>query len=203
MPLAEIRKSFGDIKLMVDANCAYTLADIPHLSSLDDFGLLMIEQPLPKDDLEGHAKLQSVLRTPVCLDESAGDLATVDKAIAMKSCKIVNIKIQRVGGLLHAVEIHDACSRAGIPVWGGTMPELGIGGVQTLHLATLENFTFPTDVESSRRWFIDDIIDPLIEVRDGRIDIAEGTGNCFRLNRDKLKKYIVREETFSETPRVV
>jgi O-succinylbenzoate synthase len=188
---------------MVDANCAYSQEDIPHLKALDDFGLMMIEQPLPRHDLEGHAKLQAALHTPLCLDESAEDLPAVEKAIALKSCRIVNIKIQRVGGLLHAVEIHDACARAGIPVWGGTMPELGIGGVQTLHLATLQNFAFPSDVESSRRWFIDDIVHPFIEVHKGRIDIPPGTGNCFELDRDKLAKYLVREDTFPHSPRAV
>jgi O-succinylbenzoate synthase len=195
-PLAGVRKSFGDVKLMVDANGAYTRADIPHLRALDDFDLMMVEQPLAQDDLEGHAELQSVLRTPVCLDESAKDCATVKRAIALNSCRIVNIKIQRVGGLKHAVEMHDVCAGAGIPVWGGTMPELGIGGGQTLHLSTLGNFTFPTDVESSLRWFVDDIVDPLIQVRDGKIGIPEGSGNCFTLNYDNMKKYTVREGIF-------
>lgn len=195
-PLLAVRGEFGKINLMVDANCAYTQNDLDHLHALDDFELMMIEQPLPKDDLEGHAKLQAMTQTPICLDESAKDGATAQKAIKMKSCKIVNIKIQRVGGLKNAKKIHDICEEAKIPVWGGTMPELGIGGAQTIHLATLPNFTFPTDVESSRRWFVDDIVDPLIEVKNGMIEIPSGVGNCYRLNETVVKKYKIREEVF-------
>ncbi len=195
-PLTEVRGEFGAIQLMVDANCAYTQQDIVHLKSLDDFDLMMVEQPLPKKDLEGHARLQALLRTPVCLDESAEDVSTVRRAIALKSCRIVNIKIQRVGGLLHARAIHDLCEEAGIPVWGGTMPELGIGGAQTLHLATLKGFKFPTDVQSSKRWFVDDVIEPLIEVKDGVIALPGGSGNGYHINHGTVKKYLVREGRF-------
>jgi O-succinylbenzoate synthase len=195
-PLTEVRREFGAIQLMVDANCAYTQADLSHLKSLDDFDLMMIEQPLPKDDLEGHAKLQASSRTPICLDESAKDVPTVQKAIELKSCKIVNIKIQRVGGLLNAKRMHDLCAEAGIPVWGGTMPELGIGGAQTLHLVTLDNFKYPTDVEASKRWFVDDIIDPLIEVQDGIITLPDGNGNGYSLNTRVMDRYKIREHRF-------
>ncbi len=196
-PLSEVRGEFGAVPLMVDANCAYTQQDLSHLKSLDDFELVMIEQPLPKKDLEGHAQLQALLQTPVCLDESAEDLATVRRAIALKSCRIVNIKIQRVGGLYHARAIHDLCEQSGIPVWGGTMPELGIGAAQTLHLAMLKNFTFPTDVESSKRWFVDDIVEPLIEVHDGIITLPSPSGNGYHINQSAVKKYLVRQESFS------
>ena len=192
-PLEMVRKNFSGVPLMVDANCAYRQADIPHLAHLDDFEMMMIEQPLPKNDLEGHTLLQSKIKTPVCLDEGAENLAAVRRAIELRSCKIVNIKVQRVGGLKKAKEIHDVCAQAGIPVWAGTMPELGIGGVQTLHLATLGNFTYPTDVESSRRWFVDDIVDPLITVDKGVITIPEGNGNGCRLKEKAAQKYTVRE----------
>jgi O-succinylbenzoate synthase len=195
-PLSEVRGEFGAISLMVDANCAYSRKDIDYLKGLDDFDLLMVEQPLGKDDLDGHSVLQSILRTPVCLDEGAKDVATVQKAIEMKSCKIVNIKIQRLGGLLNAKKVHDLCAEHGIPVWGGTMPELGIGGAQTVHLATLGNFTFPTDVESSRRWFVDDIINPLLEVQNGLIALPEGIGNCYTVDSQKVHQYEVRVESF-------
>lgn len=195
-PLTEVRGEFGAFPLMVDANCAYTRKDLDHLKELDDFDLLMVEQPLPKDDLEGHAALQSVMRTPVCLDESAKDVPTVRKAIELKSCKIVNIKIQRVGGLQHAKEVHDLCAEHGIPVWGGTMPELGIGGAQTVHLATLSNFSFPTDVESSKRWFVDDIISPLLEVRNGLITLPDGVGNGYTVDVRNVQRYKIREESF-------
>jgi O-succinylbenzoate synthase len=197
-PLAAIRKAFGTIRLMVDANCAYTQADIGHLKSLDDFELMMIEQPLPKGDLDGHAKLQAVCTTPICLDEGAQDLPTVQKAIGLKSCRIVNIKIQRVGGLLNARRMHDLCAQAGIPVWGGTMPELGIGGIQTVHLATLDNFGYPTDVEASNRWFTAEVIDPEIEVHDGMIALPDVTGNGYPLNSGVIGRYKVREQKFRE-----
>jgi len=195
-PLKEVRRAFGSIKLMVDANCAYTRSDMDHLKKLDEFDLVMIEQPLSKDDLEGHAQLQNASKTPICLDEGAKDVSTIERAIRLGSCRIVNIKIQRVGGLQNAIAMHDLCAHAGIPVWGGTMPELGIGSAQTVHLATLNNFCYPTDVESSSRWFVDDIVDPPIEVHDGTITIPAGVGNCHQLNETKLKKYVVREETF-------
>jgi o-succinylbenzoate synthase len=195
-PLSEVRGEFGAISLMVDANCAYTQKDCEHLQGLDDFDLIMVEQPLPKDDLEGHAALQAILRTPVCLDESAKDVPTVRKAIELKACKIINIKIQRVGGLQNAKKVHDLCAEHGIPVWGGTMPELGIGGAQTVHLATLDNFKFPTDVESSRRWFIDDIISPLLEVQQGMITLPENRGNGYAVDSRKVQQYKVREESF-------
>lgn len=196
-PLEAVRKRFGSIPLMVDANCAYTSADIGHLLTLDEFELVMIEQPLHKADLDGHARLQREIRTPICLDESAVDTATVDRAITLGSCRIVNIKIQRVGGLHEAVRIHDLCARRKIPVWGGTMPELGIGSAQTVHLSTLANFSYPTDVQSSLRWFVDDCIEPLLTVNHGRIRIASGSGNGYRLDERKLGKYLVRKEEFS------
>ena len=195
-PLTEVRGEFGAIQLMVDANCAYTRNDLDHLKALDNFDLMMVEQPLKEDDLQGHAQLQSMLATAVCLDESAKDVPTVRKAIGMKSCRIVNIKIQRVGGLQNAKRMHDLCADSGVPVWAGTMPELGIGGIQTAHLATLSNFKFPTDVESSKRWFVDDIIDPLIEVHDGMITLPRGSGNGCRVDDRKVRKYTVREKSF-------
>jgi o-succinylbenzoate synthase len=193
-PLRAIRKQFGSIPLMVDANCAYTRNDIDHLRAFDEFGLMMVEQPLPREDLDGHALLQDVLTTPVCLDESAETIDQVRDAIAKESCRIINIKIQRVGGFEHALAVHDLCRSHGIPVWLGTMPELGIGSAQTLHMATMSNATFPTDVESTARWFVHDIIDPPIIVTDGLITIPGGTGNCYSINQEALKKFTVREE---------
>jgi O-succinylbenzoate synthase len=196
-PLAAIRKEFGSLPLMVDANCAYTQDDMELLTSLDEFGLMMIEQPLPRHDLEGHARLQRVAKTPVCLDEGAEDVAAVKKAIALKACRIINIKIQRVGGFTGALTIHDLCRDAGIPVWGGTMPELGIGGIQTVHLATLSNFLYPTDVQSSARWFVEDVIEPLLKARDGMLSIPAGAGNCVALDRRVVKRYTVREKVMA------
>jgi O-succinylbenzoate synthase len=195
-PLEAVRKRFDDVPLMVDANCAYTEKHITHLKNLDEFGLTMVEQPMGRSDLAGHALLQKQLKTPVCLDESAEDLESVQRAIGMGACKIVNIKIQRVGGLKKAKEIHDVCGRAGVPVWGGTMPELGIGGAQTLHLATLPNFTYPTDVESSLRWFVDDIVHPLLRVERGTFLIPKGSGNCYHVDSRAVKKYTIAEQQF-------
>jgi len=195
-PLEAVRHRLGDIPLMVDANGAYGRKDLDHLKTLDQFDLQMIEQPLPGPDLEGHAMLQKQVRTSVCLDESAENLEAVKHALDQQACRIINIKIQRVGGLKKAKEIHDYCMSKDVPVWAGTMPELGIGGVQTLHLATLPNFRYPTDVESSLRWFKDDIVDPLIETQNGILKIVPGTGNCFRMNRLKLEQYQITEATF-------
>jgi O-succinylbenzoate synthase len=193
-PLREVRREFGDIPLMVDANCAYSREHFEHLRRFDEFGMIMIEQPLAKGDLEGHALLQDMIETPVCLDEGAEDPTAVQLAIDIGACRIINIKIQRVGGLRNAVRIHDMCAAAGIPVWAGTMPELGIGGAQTVHLATLPNFRYPTDVQASRRWFVDDVIVPLLEVHDGEIQIPMATGNAYQVAAKVVAKYMVRTE---------
>ena len=195
-PLKVVRKEFAEVPLMVDANGAYSKKDVDYLTGLDAFDLMMIEQPFPRNELQWHAELQSRIKTPVCLDEGAENAASIQRALSMNACRIVNIKIQRVGGLQKAKQMHDLCADAGIPVWGGTMPELGVGGVQTLHLASLGNFRFPTDVESSRRWFVDDIIDPVLEVKNGTLRIPEGTGNCHRVKNETIQKYKVVEALF-------
>ncbi|MEP0821803.1 MAG: o-succinylbenzoate synthase [Ignavibacterium sp.] len=195
-PLEAMRKLYPEMPLMVDANCAYTRDDIAHLKKLDKFGLMMIEQPLAKDDLEGHASLQESLQTPVCLDESVEDVASLEKALVLGACQIINIKVQRVGGLMNAKAIHDLCKAKGIPVWAGTMPELGIGGVQTVHLAMLDNFAFPTDVESSSRWFTDEIIDPPLQVKNGFLRVAPGPGNGHQVNLEVVRQWTVRTAEF-------
>ncbi|MGA9363603.1 MAG: o-succinylbenzoate synthase [Bacteroidota bacterium] len=195
-PVKGVREHFGNIPLMVDANAAYRQVDIPLFEELDEYGLMMFEQPLGKDDLVGHAELQSKVRTPVCLDESAKDIAAVKDAIALGSCKVINIKIQRMGGLEKARQVHDLCRQAGIAVWAGTMPELGIGSVQAIHLSSLPDFSYATDVESSFRWFVDDIIDPWIEVKDGWLTVPNEVGYGFRIDEKKVQKYTVRSETF-------
>ncbi len=194
-PLRAVRKSFGEILLMVDANCAYDRTDVEHLKKLDEFGLMMIEQPLKKEDLEGHAVLQKSLDTPVCLDESAVDPASVRKAIELGSCRIVNIKLQRVGGFANAKIIHDLCTAAGIRLWAGTMPELGIGGIHALHMSSLPGFSYPTDVESSSRWFVDDIVVPRLEVRDGMFAISDYAS--YEIDSGAIQKYKVKELIFS------
>jgi o-succinylbenzoate synthase len=190
-----IRQRFGNIPLMVDANAAYRLEDQPVFEELDRFGLMMIEQPLAREALREHAELQRRLGTPICLDESADSLESVREIIRLRSAGILNIKVQRMGGLWQACRAHDLAQAAGIPCWLGTMPELGIASAQGLHLATLPNFTLPTDVEASGRWYVDDIIAPPIEVsRMGFIQLPEGPGLGYRVDAEKVARYRVRFE---------
>jgi O-succinylbenzoate synthase len=172
-----IRRHFGNLPLMVDANAAYRLADAAHLQALDAFDLMMIEQPLDYDDLHDHARLQSRLQTPVCLDESIHSVKTAEEAIALDACRIINIKPGRVGGLQQAIRVHDVAAAHGIPVWHGGMLESGIGRAHNIHLSTLPNFTLPGDVAASRRYYAPDLIDPEITVReDGTIPVPQGPG---------------------------
>jgi O-succinylbenzoate synthase len=192
-----IRRRFGDIPLIVDANTAYRSEDRQVFDELDGFGLLMIEQPLGRGALAEHAELQRRLHTPICLDESADTLDSIREIIRLGSARILNIKVQRMGGLWPARQAHDMARSAGIPCWLGTMPELGIASAQGLHLATLPNFKFPTDVEASERWYVDDIIAPPIEVsRKGLIQLPEGPGMGYRVDLEKVSRYRVRLEEF-------
>jgi len=167
-----VRQEFGGIPLMTDANAAYTLADAGVYERLDDFGLLMFEQPLAGAALEDSAALQARLRTPICLDESLESLDDLERAFALGSFRIANIKIQRVGGLRNALRVYRRCLELGLGVWIGTMPELGIGCWHGAALAALGGCNYPTDVEASLRWFRDDIIRPMIEVRGGEITLG-------------------------------
>jgi o-succinylbenzoate synthase len=187
-----VRASFGSIPLFVDANGAYDLSDIEIFKALDDFDLMMFEQPFPGVMLHELAELQSKVRTPVCLDESLETPDDLRDAIRLGSLKIANIKIQRVGGFAGALEIYEICRQHSIPVWVGTMPELGIGQVQGMALATLSHCMYPTDVEASLRWFRDDIIKPFLEVKDGCLIPA-----AFDVDQTKLDKYAVASETFA------
>jgi O-succinylbenzoate synthase len=172
-----IRSRFGSVPLMVDANGAYRLADANRLQALDRFDLMMIEQPLDYDDIRDHARLQSRLRTPVCLDESLHTVRHADEAIEAGACRVINIKPGRVGGHAQSVEMHDLAARHGIPVWHGGMLESGIGRAHNIHLSTLPNFTLPGDVAASRRYYAPDLIDPEIEVGpDGTIPVPTAPG---------------------------
>ena len=162
-PLRAIRKQFGNVALMVDANAAYKLdehSDV--LKALDDFDLMMIEQPLARDAFEDLAALGRLVKTPICADESAESMQTLDTIIELGSASIINIKVQRVGGLRNAVAMLARAREAGLASWIGTMPELGIASAQALQIATLPGIMYPTDVEESERWFVDDIIEPRI-----------------------------------------
>jgi O-succinylbenzoate synthase len=156
-----VRGAVGpEISLMVDANSAYTLADAPLLQQLDDFALLMIEQPLGHDDLVRHAELQRRLATPICLDESITSVERAKDMIALGSGRIVNIKPGRVGGFAASLAIHDLCMRAGVPVWCGGMLESGVGRAYNVALASLPNFTLPGDLSPSRRYWERDLVEP-------------------------------------------
>jgi O-succinylbenzoate synthase len=176
-PVERIRARFGDIPLMVDANAAYSLSDAAHLARLDPFDLMMIEQPLEYDDIRDHARLQAQIRTPICLDESIQSVRLAEEAIAIKACRIINIKPGRVGGHGESIRLHDVCRASGIPVWHGGMLESGLGRAHNIHLSTLPHFSLPGDVAASKRYFNPDLIDPPIEVSArGTIDVPGGPG---------------------------
>lgn len=174
-PVRATRERFGDVPLQVDANTAYTLADARHLARLDPFDLLLIEQPLPEDEVLGHAELAKQIRTPVCLDESITSAKGAADAIALGACAIVNIKAGRVGGYLEARRIHDVCAAHGVPVWCGGMLETGLGRAANVALAGLPNFTLPGDTSASGRYFRQDITEPFV-LSDGRLDVPDGPG---------------------------
>jgi len=192
------REAFGDIPLFVDANGAYGPEHTEIFRRLDDFGLMMYEQPFPGDSLEALADLQCAVTTPICLDESLEDPARLNRAIELGSLRIANFKIQRIGGLSKALEMDAICRRCGIPAWVGTMPELGIGQAQGAALASLPNFCFPTDVEASARWFRDDLITPWLEVRDGMLALPEQPGIGYAVSSEALDRYRVAAAVFGE-----
>ncbi|PLR86966.1 o-succinylbenzoate synthase [Bacillus sp. V33-4] len=194
--LAIIRERFPDIQLMADANSAYTLDDIEKLKALDEFGLLMIEQPLAVDDIVDHAKLQKQLKTPICLDESIVSFDDARKAIELGSCQVINIKIGRVGGLNTALAIHDFCKDSGVPVWCGGMLEFGVSRAHNIALAGLPGFTIPGDISSSSRYWEEDIIMPEVTVRHGAIEVPDQPGIGFEINCKRLRETCSFEETF-------
>lgn len=192
------RQAFGNIPLFVDANGAYTLRDIDVFRALDEFDLMMFEQPFPGPALQDLAELQRCVRTPVCLDESLDSVAQLRLAIELGSFRIANFKIQRVGGFHRALEMAYICREHAIPAWVGTMPELGIGQAQGAALASRAEFVFPTDVESSERWFCEDIIDPFIEVHDGYIKLPDSPGLGYKVDHARLRKYQVATRRFPD-----
>ena len=170
-----VRERFPEILLQVDANTAYTVADAPRLAKLDEFDLLLIEQPLAEDDVRGHAELARLLRTPICLDESITSTRAAADAIALGACSVVNIKAGRVGGYLEARRIHDVCAAEAVPVWCGGMLETGLGRAANVALAALPNFTLPGDTSASGRYYAQDITEPFV-LRDGRLEVPRGPG---------------------------
>ena len=191
-----VRSEFGDIRLMGDANSAYTLSDIDLLKSLDEFNLMMLEQPLGYDDIIDHAKLQHQIKTPICLDEPIRSPDDARKAIELKSGKIINLKNGRVGGHTQSKLIEQICRENNMPVWCGGMLESGIGRAHNVAIATLAGYTMPGDVSASKRYWHEDIIEPAVEVSpNGTITAPEKPGIGFEVKRDRIEKLTVREVT--------
>jgi o-succinylbenzoate synthase len=189
-----VRKEFPNIQLSVDANSAYSLEDTSHLQKLDDFRLLMIEQPLRWDDIHSHAKLQRQIKTALCLDECINSANDAQAAIEWGACRIINIKLGRVGGHSSARKVHDLCWQSNIPVWCGGMLEAGIGRAHNIAMSTLPNFTLPGDVSASKRYWDQDIIEPEVEVTpQGTIRVPTTPGLGYRVKRDLVERLTARE----------
>jgi o-succinylbenzoate synthase len=190
-----LRQDFPRIKLMVDANSAYRKEDWPLLKQLDSFYLMMIEQPLGWDDLFGHVEVQKNLQTPICLDECIHTYEQAEAAIALGACKIINIKLGRVGGFHEAKRIHDLCQKNSIPVWCGGMLESGIGRAQNIAMSTLPNFSLPGDVTASKRYWHEDIISPEVTVTpQGTIHVPQGPGIGFTPRLERISSITVRQD---------
>jgi o-succinylbenzoate synthase len=192
--IKKVREVFPDIKLMGDANSAYTLDDIDKLKSLDEFNLMMLEQPLANDDIIDHAKLQREISTPICLDEPIKSPEDARKAIELKSGKIINLKNGRVGGHKQSKKVEKICREAGIPVWCGGMLESGIGRAHNIAISTLAGYTMPGDVSASKRYWHEDIIEPAVEVSEnGTIVAPEKAGIGFEVKRERIDKLTIRK----------
>ena len=195
--VAAVRKEFKDILLSVDANSAYRLEDSEHLRRLDEFALLMIEQPLEWDDIHSHARLQSELRTALCLDECINNERHAIGAIESGACRIINIKLGRVGGHSSARKVHDACRQRNVPVWCGGMLESGIGRAHNIAMSTLPGFTLPGDVSASRRYWAQDIIEPPVEVSEkGTIQAPSTPGLGYQVDQALIERLTVRTRSW-------
>ena len=194
-PVRRLFKEFPAIQLMVDANSAYTLGEAAIFKELDAYPLLMIEQPLHETDIFEHSLLQKEIKNPICLDESIESALDAHAAIALKSCRVINIKPGRVGGLTEALAIHDLARNAGMPVWCGGMLESGVGRSINMALATLENFKFPGDISESKRYYHEDIVEPEIKLTaDGYLELLDGPGIGFEINERQLSKLTISTE---------
>lgn len=192
----EVRNHFPTLPLMADANSAYRLDDMERLKALDEFNLMMIEQPLASDDIIDHAILQKQIKTPICLDESILSYEDARKAIQLGSCKIINIKIGRVGGLTEAKHIHDLCLEKGIDVWCGGMLEAGVGRAHNVALTTLSNFSLPGDTAASSRYWEKDIITPEVTVHNGMITVPDRPGIGYDIDLKAVNEFTVYEKVF-------
>ena len=195
--VAEIRRHYPGLPLMVDANCAYTFDDADHLKRFDEYRLMMIEQPFSYEDVVDHSRLQARIATPVCLDESIESVGILRAALSLGACGIVNIKQGRVGGPALAMQVHDICRDSGVPVWCGGMLETGIGRALNIHLATLENFSIPGDISASDRYWEEDIIDPPVTLEpDGTLQVPQGPGIGYEPNLGRIEALTQRVEVF-------
>jgi O-succinylbenzoate synthase len=195
--IRHVRERYPDILLQVDANSAYTLDDIDTLKALDDFNLLLIEQPLAHDDIIDHGRLQAELRTPICLDESIHSAEDARKALDLGSCRIINIKVSRLGGLREARRVHDLCWSRGVPVWCGGMHEYGIGRAANLAISSLPGFSLPGDISGSDKYYREDIVDPPILATHGAIPVPRAPGIGFTPVEERIRRYTLRELTLS------
>ncbi|GGB69741.1 o-succinylbenzoate synthase [Fictibacillus barbaricus] len=198
-PIRAIRERFGQtVNLMADANSAYTLDHMHVLKELDQYNLLMIEQPLAHDDIIDHSLVQEQLNTPICLDESIHSVEDARKAIELGSCKIINIKTGRVGGLMEAKRIHDFCKSKNIPVWCGGMLEAGIGRAHNIALTSLDNFMIPGDTSASDRyWDLDIVVPAVILSSPGKLEVPDYPGIGYEINEEAFNRYVVERETFT------
>lgn len=198
-PLAEVRKQYPDLQLMADANSAFTVNDVALFQAMDELNLTMIEQPFGYDDLLDHACLQCQINTPICLDESINTLHDTQLAIKLKSAKIINLKVSRVGGITNALEINDLCEKMGIKLWCGGMLESAIGRATNLHLASLTNFTFPADISATNRYFHEDITQCAfyLNSEDSTINVPTNLGIGVTIDKNLLLKYCHHQQFFS------
>lgn len=194
--LAGLRERYPDVPFMADANSAYTLEDTGHLKELDALDLMMIEQPLRYDDFLEHARLQESLETPICLDESIKSVGDTELALELGSCRIINIKPGRVGGLGVSRRIHDIMRAAGLPVWCGGMLESGVGRAHNVALASLPGFTLPGDISASSRYWEHDIVSPEFEVSDGMMQVPTAPGIGVEVDVERIEALTTRVATF-------
>jgi O-succinylbenzoate synthase len=194
--LEKVRTRWPNILLSCDANSAYTLNDVDHLKTFDRFKLLMIEQPLWNDDIYFHSKLQQALQTAICLDEAIRSSRDAEAALELGSCRIINIKVGRIGGFTDAIAVHNVAQRFDVPVWCGGMLETGIGRSHNVALSTLRNFRLPGDVSASKRYWEKDIIEPEVEVSpSGTITASDKPGRGYELRKDLIERLTVRKQT--------
>ena len=200
-PVRAVRERFGDVKLQVDANTAYRESDAEHLAAFDAFDLLLIEQPLPEDQVLAHARLARKVKTPICLDESIHSLQAAADAIELGACKIINIKPGRVGGYLEAGRIHDLCAAHSVPVWMGGMLETGLRRAGNVAMAAMPNFTLPGDTSASDRYYRRDITEPFV-LDDGRLHVPTGPGLGVNVDAARLQEVTTSVETVGPGGRV-